>query len=76
MSRRARRLGGYEVVAVARTAPGTTIENRAPAPGTFSAQTCPPAAVSIPRVIESPIPVPIELSRAAQVVELGARIAL
>ena len=44
--------------AAGRTAPGTTIENRAPAPGTFSAQTRPPAAASRPRVIERPIPVP------------------
>ena len=48
----------YCATVPARTAPGTTIENRAPAPGTFSAQTRPPAAASSPRVIDSPMPVP------------------
>ena len=38
--------------------PGTTIVNRAPAPGAFSPQTRPSAAVSKPRVMASPIPVP------------------
>ena len=41
-----------------RIAPGTTIENRAPAPGAFSAQTRPPIAFSNPRAIASPMPVP------------------
>ena len=39
--------------------------NRAPAPGTFSAQTRPPAAASSPRVIDRPIPVPKVVCRAA-----------
>ena len=41
-----------------------------PRPGTFSAQTRPPAAASSPRVIDSPIPVPnVDLARHATAVE-------
>ena len=56
----------YCATVAARTGPGTTIVNRAPAPGTFSAQTRPPAAASSPRVIESPMPVPNDAWRAAR----------
>ena len=45
-------------LSTARVAPGTSIENRAPAPGAFSAHTRPPMAFSNPRAIASPMPVP------------------
>ncbi|HKW85240.1 MAG TPA: cytochrome P450, partial [Burkholderiaceae bacterium] len=48
----------YCTTGTGRTAPGTAIENRAPAPGIFSAQTRPPSAASRPRVIDNPMPVP------------------